>query len=820
MLRSSRRLSSLALLLCLLTGLVSLGSARPARADEEEETPISLNKPATATNWPGCDGDPFCGDPQDANDGDVSSTLWIAQIGSLPQSWTVDLQSVMSLSRFVGHWYDGEPGFQYRYRVEVSNDNQTFATVIDRSTNQMIGRAEDAFPAGTRGRYVRVVVTGAEVAGDGQEVAPEDYVYAYEFSVYGTEAKTPLIFVPGIGGTRLLINNVEAWPRMQEMWDSDDDAFLLDLQLAANGSAPLDPAKTATVGDIIRMDHVVANNLPDQDQDTYASTITQLEQGGYVENESLFVFPYDWRKDNREAAALLLAKINQVLATTGASKVDILAHSMGGLVTRAALANPASVGKIRKVMTLGTPVLGATKALGLIEYQGPCFVYVFPWCVTNPANLQTALRNAPGAYQLLPSRAFDQAEGAPLYIDRDTDGDGQDEGLQPYDGWSAIVAQHRNGALVQSADTFHQTYDDLTLADPEVEYVRVIGDKKWTMDRIREYEDCNVLRTKCEVAYDVVDAKGSAGGDGTVPLHSADLHNAATGFDWRDDIENRYAHDVEHGELATDPDVLQDAKAFFAAQPAPQGQSFQGRSSAQSLTTSALSNTPAPFGGIEVATLGPVKGYIFDASGRKLGFDPALGNAFFNSLPGGDYNAISRSQSFFLNQAGAFNSTFKVTAADGARIRVRTYANNTRNGQAVFSVNAPVGATLHVPVATGQALSSVRVGVDRESDGVIDSQIAPETVVTGAAATDVTPPTTRWSVSSTRLRVVLTASDTESGVATTYYSVNSWSGPFSVYTGPIPVTTTTKTIHFYAVDQAGNVEAVRVANLSSGSGPQ
>ena len=69
--------------------------------------------------------------------------------------------------------------------------------------------------------------------------------------------------------------------------------------------------------------------------------------------------------------------IEAVLAYTGATKVDVVAHSMGGLVTRYWLRygdvdvldsndfplNNAGAGKARKVVLVGTPNLGSTSAL-------------------------------------------------------------------------------------------------------------------------------------------------------------------------------------------------------------------------------------------------------------------------------------------------------------------------------------------------------------------------------------------------------------------------------------------------------------------------
>ena len=80
-----------------------------------------------------------------------------------------------------------------------------------------------------------------------------------------------------------------------------------------------------------------------------------------MENKTLFAFPYDWRLDNRETAKKLGQKIDKVLSTCGCSKVDIVAHSMGGLVTRYYIQN-INANSIDQLIFMGTPQLGAPKA--------------------------------------------------------------------------------------------------------------------------------------------------------------------------------------------------------------------------------------------------------------------------------------------------------------------------------------------------------------------------------------------------------------------------------------------------------------------------
>ena len=299
------------------------------------------------------------------------------------------------------------------------------------------------------------------------------------------------------------------------------------------------------------------NNVPDPS--VYESTIRTLTEAGYVEGENLFVFPFDWRKDvENQGKNKLMAKINEVRNAAGTSRVDILAHSQGGLVTLAALRDPDSIGKVRKVVTLGTPLLGSTNTLGILEYKLGCFgaKEIFGNdCIIDPNTTQQIMKYMPGAYQLLPSRKFDEAVGAPLVVDLDSEEDGE----KFYDEWTQEVAASSNvdAGLLTKAGEFHKRYDVMAWADPSVELVRVAGTGLSTPTSISKFNECNVILFSCEVDHEYVEEKT---GDGTVPKGSA---MPGFGYDPVDRAQTVYTPGVEHGELAKDSDVLDQAILFF-----------------------------------------------------------------------------------------------------------------------------------------------------------------------------------------------------------------------------------------------------------------
>jgi pimeloyl-ACP methyl ester carboxylesterase len=137
-----------------------------------------------------------------------------------------------------------------------------------------------------------------------------------------------------------------------------------------------------------------------------------------------YAFAYDWRQDNRLTAARLgefiaeaIERANLLRRYAGRCQaVDLVGHSMGGLVIAACLAggkhlSSAGQPRVRRVVTLGTPFLGAVDALakfatGESEIVGQ-----------RRHTEREIARLTPAVYQLLPvyERAFfDSASGQAL----------------------------------------------------------------------------------------------------------------------------------------------------------------------------------------------------------------------------------------------------------------------------------------------------------------------------------------------------------------------------------------------------------------------
>jgi hypothetical protein len=121
-------------------------------------------------------------------------------------------------------------------------------------------------------------------------------------------------------------------------------------------------------------------------------------------------FPYDWRLSVRDAAGRLADEVARALDRTeaGGHPVRILAHSMGGLVARAMIADrPDLWQRIRarggRLVMLGTPNRGSWEIVRLLVAQASTLRLLALVDLPNgAAKLLAVIRDFPGVLELLP----------------------------------------------------------------------------------------------------------------------------------------------------------------------------------------------------------------------------------------------------------------------------------------------------------------------------------------------------------------------------------------------------------------------------------
>ena len=110
---------------------------------------------------------------------------------------------------------------------------------------------------------------------------------------------------------------------------------------------------------------------------------------GYAPGE-LFRFAYNsTTQSNVVTAQLFNTYVDQVLATTGAMKVDIVAHSMGGLNTRYCIKYEGCAGKVDHWVALASPAHGTSAGLVCALIMTAC------WQMVPGSNFLNTLNAAP-----------------------------------------------------------------------------------------------------------------------------------------------------------------------------------------------------------------------------------------------------------------------------------------------------------------------------------------------------------------------------------------------------------------------------------------
>jgi pimeloyl-ACP methyl ester carboxylesterase len=143
--------------------------------------------------------------------------------------------------------------------------------------------------------------------------------------------------------------------------------------------------------------------------------IAALETKGYVKLKTIRAFGYDWRQTNTYHVFSLKKKIEDAMKVAGTSMVDILCHSMGGLVTRCFLAKEPEffATHVRKWIACGTPWLGSPALTAESLLTG---VELAPEVIQKPfapdrQHLKNALVHFPSAAELTPRAYYKWRDG-------------------------------------------------------------------------------------------------------------------------------------------------------------------------------------------------------------------------------------------------------------------------------------------------------------------------------------------------------------------------------------------------------------------------
>jgi len=219
------------------------------------------------------------------------------------------------------------------------------------------------------------------------------------------ERKNPVIFIPGIMGSRL--------------YDSEGNIVWMEYSL-----------KLTKLGERMNMRNtlMVKNNGIDQ------VTLTEHEREYGVmgpfeypykkivdrlcdefPDRGVYFFSYDFRQLKSDSSDLLHQQIQNILQKTGGSKVDLVAHSLGGLVVSTYLETYGEE-HIRKIIMVATPYEGTPDTINT-ALTGE-LTYVPAGWLEAVTKLSKEVRiSFPSTAELIPTNAYDDLHPVYLYTE-------------------------------------------------------------------------------------------------------------------------------------------------------------------------------------------------------------------------------------------------------------------------------------------------------------------------------------------------------------------------------------------------------------------
>jgi photosystem II stability/assembly factor-like uncharacterized protein len=532
------------------------------------------------------------------------------------------------------------------------------------------------------------------------------------------------------------------------------------------------------LGDIVRT--ATSKHTGVQFKDIFQGLINNLELNGYTENKDLFVLPYDWRLDIDNTSSQLNDKINEIKTITNVNKIDIVAHSMGGLVAEDYISQYGN-GSVNKLIFVGTPHLGAPQAAKTLLLGDDLGFSFFNKSLVNKEYVKEISSNSPATYELLPDQKYFEKTGG--YIRTPNSPFPVDSNKTK----SILLADGLNQNILNKAESFFlKDLEDVNLGN--IDTYNVTGCQQPTLKYLEVDNEGGLI------------PETSFAGDGTVPAESADSVMIAQSNKF-------YVTGADHPELPSADGSRQAIINILAGKPVALG--------------AHITNDPTVCGlpSTDISVFSPLDINIYDNQGHHTG--PLSDGTIEYGIPDISYEIIGHKKFISLPKIEGRTYTVNGQGTDTGTFDLRVSDNNngTITQTKVFN---------DVPVNTA---TSVTLGVTETSTNdaitVTEGNNAPQTVnatstVSGSGVNDYTPPVTTATVTGPQdagetytatVGILLSATDDASGMMVTKYSIDGGM-TFQTYTNPITIDKSgTTEFEYYSIDNSGNDETVQTKEI-------
>lgn len=596
------------------------------------------------------------------------------------------------------------------------------------------------------------------------------------------QSKNKALLIPGIMGTEMLKGSEKLWADVTRMLITNNDRFMDPLSYTRDGY-PLDGS--IVTGEVLSRE---------AGYDYSEKFAVELAERGYAIDSDLFYFPYDWRKDVRDVALQdLKAKIDALVPVGSTEKLDVIAHSQGGLVIKYLLyAMPEYRSKIGKLIFVGTPHLGAPKAAKALLYGDSMGVDLLGLGL-DPQEIKRIGANMPSVYNLLPSREY--FNHMPGYL-----GTTKKVGFLPgveeikiynYDETKQTLRDRGlNSTLIDRAQEFHQAgFDAFDFGGTGVDTYNIVGCQEATIGRVFARSN-----GKYRIEY--------GPGDGTVPVFSANNIGGSQVY---------YALDTNHGTMLTGDGTRDQILNILEGNNAV----------ASEITTN---SAQCQFEGRQVSVHSPVDLHIYDEHGNHVG--PTTGGGFDYEIPHVQYDVFDDQKFAFLPSGHTYRVELPATG-NGAFDLYSEKIDNGSVASTAYYHAVPINSSSKGLVELNEANNQV-LQMDANGDGGTDSSILPTSVLDSQQSKDVLAPATAAAATGTQgqpgwyrssVQVGFTATDytqggaSPAGLLETKCQVDS--GQWAVCGQTMTITTEgAHTIKFYSTDKAGNSETEQILQFT------
>jgi pimeloyl-ACP methyl ester carboxylesterase len=663
-----------------------------------------------------------------------------------------------------------------------------------------------------------VVITGdSNWAADGWIDNNNNRILATNVFRYFSNApagkRIPVVFLPGIMGSKLFNGNQQIWPdvgRMVFPFDHNDSSSILF------GLGPIafkEDGKSAfySVFNSVGL-KAGREGIIDEfgGQDFYTTLLNHfLVKHRYAYNKDFFIYPYDWRKEiGGKTITDLETLVNKAAASSPNGKVALVAHSMGGLVARTYIADTRRAAKVDQVITLATPYLGTPKALaGLL---GKETVTTFPITEKGglvveagvpPRNVTRGLvTNYPGFYALLPSLEYFTLNGGGMYAPYSKESlfGVCTECLSYADTYSRATVSNINSTIHAGAATLHSKIDSAATWNNVRKVTIIYGTGQQTIIGIAPLIAIEWGRLKTAAVFVPVTAPT---GDGTVTTLSASLRGK---YNRQGAAVVMPPVNADHGGLVKNAIALGYVDSALGLGPvnAPELENFAAAAAA---------------GGVQIIATGARAIDVTDGLGNHTGPVAGLPEAE-QSIPGSFYFAEDPLVSVALLSGQVYGIVITPSGIGPVDITVLKTAPDGSVTQVRYT-GIPATADSRIRMNNDPYLENTWQ-LDLKGDSSNVSPVTPSVSYAPGAALDNTAPVSNIALAGRKNRqgwfegnvqVTLSAMDAGSGVQRIMYAFGNNREP-KLYTGPFVVDAkSVSTLYVFAVDKAGNVETAGTA---------